>query len=194
MSTTNVFRWSGLALILGGLLLPVHWIMEFTSMSTGITMSDALNFIATALLILGSMGLYCCQIEETGLMGFLGFLLINISNFASLAQTWLPDRGQLVGAAGVLGPLTGLTLLPGFLLLGISSWKANKFPRWTAVLWIIGAAFIVPGYPLSTMGGAFLGSILVMIGGTLLGLGLIGAGIKLWSIAIEPASQPLPAN
>jgi hypothetical protein len=81
----------------------------------------------------------------------------------------------------VLGPLTGFTLFPGFLLLGISSWQANKLPRWTAVLWIIGAAFIVPGYPLSTMGGSILGYGLVIIGGTVLGLGLVGAGVKLWS-------------
>jgi len=181
MTSSSLFRWSGLATILGGVLLPVHWILEFTTFSSGITMSDTLGFIATTLLVFGITGIYSCQIEETGVLGFLGFLLTNISNCLSLAQTFLPDRGQLVGVAGVLGPLTGFTMLPGFLFLGISSWKANKFPRWTAVLWIIGTTFIVPGYPLSTMGKSNLGSGLVAIGGTLLGLGLVGAGIKLWT-------------
>ena len=189
MSTSSLFRWGGLAVVLGGVLLPVHWILEFLSTASAITISDTLNFIATSLLVFGIMGIYGYQIKETGIWGFLGFLLINVSNFASLAQTWLPERGQLVGAAGVLGPLTGLTLLPGFLLLGIGSWKANKFPHWTAILWIIGSALIVPGYPLSTMGGSELGSILVVIGGIILGLGLIGAGVKLW-LTVWQTSQP----
>jgi len=180
MSSSNLFRWGGIAVILGGVLLPVHWILEFATASSAITLSDTLGFIATTLLVFGIMAIYGYQTAETGVLGFLGFLVTNISNCISIAQTWLPERGQLVGVPGVLGPLTGFTLLPGFLLLGIGSWRANKFPRWTAVLWIIGAAFIVPGYPLSTMGGSTLGNILVVIGGTVLGLGLVGAGIRLW--------------
>jgi hypothetical protein len=189
MSSQNLFRWSGLAVILGGVLLPVHWILEFVTISSGITLSDTLGFIATTLLMFGIMGIYCYQIEETRILGFLGFVLTIISNCVSLAQSWLPERGQLIGVPGVLGPLTGFTLLPGFLLLGIGSWQANKFPRWAALLWVIGAAFIVPGYPLSTMGGSVLGYVLVVIGGTVLGVGLIGAGIKLWSGTVEPAQK-----
>jgi hypothetical protein len=180
MSSSNLFRWSGLATILGGVLLPLHWILEFATISSDITLSDTLGFISTTLLVFGIMGIYSYQIEETRVMGFLGFLLTIISNCVSLAQSWLPNRGHLVGIPGVLGPLTGFTLFPGFLLLGISSWRANKLPRWTAVLWILGSALIVPGYPLSTMSGSILGYGLVIIGGTLLGLGLVGAGIKLW--------------
>ena len=181
MSSKILFRWSGLAALLGGVLLPLHWILEFATISSDSTLSDTLGFIATTLLVFGIMGIYSYQIKETRVLGFLGFLLTSISNCVSLAQSWLPGRGQLVGVPGVLGPLTGFTLFPGFLLLGISSWQANKLPRWTAVLWIIGSAFIVPGYPLSTMGGSILGYGLVIIGGTVLGLGLVGAGVKLCS-------------
>ena len=179
MSTSSLFRWSGIAVILGGVLLPVHWILEFASQSSALTPSDTLNFIATSLLVFGIMGVYFCQTMEAGVLGFLGFLLVNIGNFASLAETWLPERGQLTGAAGILGPLNGFSMFIGFLLLGVGSWKAKKLPRWTIVLWIIGSALIVPGYPLSTMGGSNLGSILVVIGGTVLGVGLVGSGIRL---------------
>lgn len=181
MSSSNLFRWSGITVILGGVLLPIHWILEFSTISSRTGLSDTLGFIATTLLVFGIMGIYCYQVKETRILGFLGFVLTTISNCVSLAQSWLPERGQLVGVPGVLGPLTGFTLFPGFLLLGISSWQANKFPRWTALLWVIGSALIVPGYPLSTMRGAVLGYVLLIIGGTLLGVGLIGAGVKLWS-------------
>jgi hypothetical protein len=64
-------------------------------------------------------------------------------------------------------------MLLGFLLLGIGSWKANRLPRWTAALWVIGGALIVPGFVLQPM--------LVVIGGVIQGTGFIGAGARLWT-------------
>jgi hypothetical protein len=96
-SSKNLFRWSGLAALLGGILLPLHWILEFAMISSDSTLSDTLGFIATTLLVFGIMGIYSYQIKETRVLGFLGFLLTSISNCVSLAQSWLPGRGQLVG-------------------------------------------------------------------------------------------------
>jgi hypothetical protein len=64
-------------------------------------------------------------------------------------------------------------MLLGFLLLGIGSWRANKLPRWTAVLWVLGGALIVPGFALQEE--------LVMVGGVIQGAGVVGAGAKLWA-------------
>lgn len=61
----------------------------------------------------------------------------------------------------MLGPLVGITMLLGFMSLGIGSWRANKLPRWTAVLWVIGGALIVPGFAVQ--------EILVVIGGVIQG-------------------------
>jgi len=78
----------------------------------------------------------------------------------------------------VLGPLTGVTLLLGFILLGIGSLQANRIPRWTAALWVIGLLFIAPGYPLASISNS---GFVIVIGGMFQGHGLVGAGFKLWS-------------
>jgi hypothetical protein len=170
MSSSNLFRWSGLATILGGVLLPMSWILRFI-FGVQRPFSGTVEFVATILLVFGFMGVYAFQNEESGVIGFLGFLLVTISNCIALGECWL-QNGQPTGAAIVLGPLVGITMLLGFILLGIGSWKANKLPRWTAVLWVVGGALIVPGFAVQP--------ILVVIGGVIQGTGIVGAGVKLW--------------
>lgn len=170
MSSKNLFRWSGLATILGGVLLPTSWLLRFV-IGVQRPFSGTIEFVAIILLVFGFMGVYGFQHEETGVLGFLGFLLITIHNCSALGETWL-QNGEPTGAAIILGPLVGITMLLGFILLGIGSWQANKLPRWTAVLWVIGGALIVPGF--------LVQPILVVIGGVIQGTGIIAAGVKLW--------------
>ena len=170
MSSSNLFRSSGVATVLGGVLLPMSWILRFV-IGVERPFSGTVEFVATILLVFGFMGVYGSQHEETGSLGFLGFLLITVSNCIALGECWL-QNGEPTGVAIVLGPLVGITMLLGFISLGIGSWKANKLPRWTAVLWVIGGALIVPGFLLQEM--------LVVIGGVIQGAGIVGAGIKLW--------------
>jgi hypothetical protein len=188
MSSSNLIRWSGLAALLGGVLLPLSWILHFIvyDPSSPQILDNVMEFVAAILLVFGLMGIYGFQIEETRVYGFLGFLLTIISYCITLGQTWLPERGTLVGVGVVLGPLTGVTLLLGFILLGIGSWQANRIPRWTIALWVIGSACIVPGYPLASLSAA---KFLIVIGGVVLGLGLVGAGFKLWSGPVESSRQ-----
>jgi hypothetical protein len=171
MSSSNLFRWSGLATILGGVLLPMSWILRFV-VGVQRPFSGTVEFVATILLVFGFMGVYGFQHEETGVLGFLGFLLITISNCIALGECWL-QNGEPTGVAVVFGPLVGITMLLGFISLGIGSWKANKLPRWTVVLWVIGGALIVPGFVVQ--------EILVVIGGVIQGAGIVGAGVKLWT-------------
>ena len=171
MSTRNLFRWSGLAAILGGVLLPTSWILRF-AFGVQRPFTGTVEFVATTLLVFGFMGVYGFQHQESGVLGFIGFLLVTISNCAALGECWL-QNGEPTGAAIVLGPLVGITMLLGFLLLGIGSWRANKLPRWTAVLWVLGGALIVPGFALQ--------EVLVMVGGVIQGAGVVGAGAKLWA-------------
>ena len=170
MSSSNLFRWSGLATILGGVLLPASWILRFI-FDVQRPYTGTVEFVATILLVFGFMGVYGFQSEESGIPGFLGFLLVIIHKCSALGECWL-QNGEPTGAAIVLGPLVGVTMLLGFILLGIGSWKANKLPRWIPVLWVIGGALIVPGF--------LVQPILVVIGGVIQGTGFVGAGVKLW--------------
>lgn len=170
MSSSYLFRWSGLATILGGVLLPLSWILRFV-VDVPRPVTGTVEFIATILLVFGFMGVYGFQHQEAGILGFLGFVLVIVHNCGALGECWL-QNGELTGAAAVLAPIVGITMLLGFILLGIGSWQANKLPRWTPVLWVVGGALIVPGFAFQP--------ILVVLGGVIQGAGIVGAGVKLW--------------
>jgi hypothetical protein len=170
MSSSNLFRWSGLATIIGGVLLPTSWILRFV-FSVSRPYTGTIEFVATILLVFGFMGVYGFQHEKSGILGFWGFVLIIIHNCCALGETWL-QNGETTEAGTVLAPIVGITMLLGFILLGIGSWKANKIPHWTIILWVLGGLLIVPGF-------AFL-SILVVIGGIIQGIGIVAAGVILW--------------
>ena len=170
MSSSSLFRLSGLAAILGGVLLPTSWILRFV-FGVSRPYTGTVEFIATILLVFGFMGVYGFQHEQSGVLGFLGFLLIIIHNCLALGECWL-QNGQLSGAATVLAPLVGVTMLLGFILLGIGSWQARKLPRWAVVLWVIGGLLIVPGFVVQPL--------LVVFGGVIQGIGVVAAGAILW--------------
>jgi hypothetical protein len=170
MSSSNLFRWSGLATILGGVLEPISWLLRFV-FDVPRPYTGTIEFVATILLVFGFMGVYGFQHKESGIFGFLGFLLLIIHKCSALGETWL-QNGEVTGAATVLAPIVGATMLLGFILLGIGSWQANKLPRWAIVLWIIGGLLIVPGFVVQP--------IMVVIGGIIQGIGVVAVGVKLW--------------
>jgi hypothetical protein len=170
MSSSNLFRWSGLATIIGGLLLPTSWILRFV-FSVSRPYTGTIEFVASILLVFGFMGVYSFQHEQSGVLGLLGFVLIIIHNCAALGECWL-QNGEVSKAGTILAPIVGVTMLLGFILLGIGSWQANKLPRWAVVLWVIGGLLIVPGFAFQP--------ILVVIGGIIQGIGVVAAGAKLW--------------
>lgn len=172
MSSSSLFRLSGLATILGGVLLPSSWILRF-AFGVPRIYSGTIEFVASILLVFGFMGVYGFQHVQSGILGFLGFLLLIIHSTCALGECWL-QNGEPTAVAIVLAPIVGITMLLGFIFLGIGSWQANKIPRWAPVLWVIGGLLIVPGFAFQPM--------LVVIGGVIQGVGIIGAGVRLWMV------------
>lgn len=180
MSTSSLFRWSGLAGILCGLLLPLPWIMEVVFGLPPSILSMSLDFVAITCIVFALMGIYNIQIKESGVCGFLGFVLTILMSCIGLTViSWSSQSGEAESAVDMLVLLMGLAGLCGYILLGIGSWKANKFPRWIVVLW-----------PLGTVISAFgvMAEILHVIGIVVWGLGFIGAGVKLLGGMDKPVS------
>jgi hypothetical protein len=151
-------------------LLPTSWVLRFV-FSVSRPYTGSVEFIATILLVFGFMGVYGFQHAQSGIFGFLGFVLLIIHCCAARGECWL-QNGEPTVAATVLAPIVGISMLLGFILLGIGSWQAKKLPRWAIVLWVVGGALIVPGFVFQP--------ILVVIGGVVQGIGLVAAGVKLW--------------
>ena len=206
MSASNVIRWAGLSLVVAGVLLVVDPIIHpadepelIATNSYAIAHYLVLGSVIFGLL--GIIGLYARQVEEAGLLGLVGFLMLFVAlmlfaGFAFFEAFIIPvlatEAPQFTGGlfAGEisLGVLETVILVAGplevigGLLFGIAIIRAGILPRWAAILFIIG---ILPG--------RFGPEVVARIGSVVLGIGLAWLGYALWSERREKASEPSPA-
>ena len=73
----------------------------------------------------------------------------------------------------------------GGLLFGIATIRAGVFPRWAAILYLVGVASVILAFLIGDLGAR--------ISGVVTGLGVAWLGYALWSERGEEASQPSPA-
>jgi hypothetical protein len=108
MSTARLYRWSGIVLLVGGLLGVIGSILDTVLpnetaqqiLSTPFTI-DASLFLAWALLVaMGLPGLYLRQATRAGALGFAGFVLLSLGvllgsvAFATVQITIFPYLAQ----------------------------------------------------------------------------------------------------
>lgn len=215
MSTTRLMRLSGLALILGGVLLFVHFVThpmgegaQFVAMPIWVP-AHAIGFIAWPLILLGLTGLYVGQADRLGVWGLVAFVVIFISGFAygggqligAVIQQIYPQSGDpggllLTNPAMKMVTSIGELWLLGFLLFAILSLRARVFPRvgaWFVILTVvIGiAAAVLPfgstiSYYLADLATALFAVALCIWGYAL------WSGVRVRSLPAEtPVKQPL---
>jgi len=162
MSTGNALRWSGLAAILGGVLLvPGSFIWDQASWAWVAT-------LGWLLFIFGMFGIYAFQIDQSGVPGFLGFVL------SVTGAVFLMGAGTFAGIEyWTLGSLFSAI---GLILFAVGTLSARKFPRWVAWLWF---AALVVGLP-SVFGPSFA-MISGVLGAAALGAGMVIAGYHLFT-------------
>ena len=215
MSASNAIRWAGLSAVVAGVLIVVTQIIHpgddpSSATTSSWAIAHYLLLSSSVFGLLGISGIYARQVEESGLLGLVGFLMFYVAlalsvGFGFLEASILPllttEAPQFIeGFFGIMGGsggesslgvlqaaflLVGLLYGIGGLLFGIAIARAGILPRWAAVLVIIGLV-------LAVLGG-LLAAVVGKIGGVALGLGLAWLGYALWSERREKASEPLPA-
>ena len=198
MTSTQLFRWSGIALAGAGLLIGLGFLLH-PHISQPHAAEQALWIPAHTILLLslllalfGMIGLFLRQSERAGWAGVGGFVLIVagivLTAIAITADAFIfpaieasASGAALTDPAGPLlnGPL-GLMLLGatitfalGAIVVGIATFRAGVLPRWAALLLIVGGPLLAAD--------PFLPQLVVMLGAVLtsasfiwLGIGLIG--------------------
>jgi hypothetical protein len=205
MSSSKLFRLSGLAFLLAGILLPLSWYIRFAEGDSGnpATVTSALYMaehtlaiIGVILMLLGLVGIYGRQIRETGRTGLVGFLALFTGT--TLLGGLLFFEGYVVPAIAATMPslheetlfnvpallvpaivLSAFNLL-GFIVFGIAMMRANVLPRLAALLFIIGGVLYSPG-------PNQLPWIVFTIGTTVAGIAQIWLGYALFSGQREQA-------
>jgi hypothetical protein len=176
MFSEKIIRWSGLALVIGGVLASLFWILHpeesvLLTNPASYQTEHLLDFIGLLLLIPGLIGLYARISNQTGWLGFTGFLLtlssLLVSFGVSIVDTFIwpaiaqiqPDliltaEGEFNQTSGPFAATIAL-IVPfamvgavGFILLGIAIWRSNLLPRWAGLLLAIGGPIysIGPGF------------------------------------------------
>lgn len=161
--STNFIRWSGVAGILGGLI-----IIASAFLAEPLTGQYLLSSLLIIVALIGILLVF--RREGTGRWGLFGIL-------AALV-------GNLFFAIEQLAILAGLSYGLGLILLAIGLWETGVFPRWLPALWVLAPLIGLPGLVLSGS-AAFLTTLATVI----FGLAFIGAGYVLWTLpSLERAS------
>ncbi len=203
MTTRKLFRLAGLALILCGVLTPLAQIIHpsderpqtILAQTGRLVTGHVLSTVAILLGLLGLVGLYLYESEETGILGLAGFilaftgnvLLTTSGNFGYIAPVLASHAPDTLAAANTYPPelildvVMVLSYIIGFLLLGMATVRARRLPRLSG--WLLAASppvfLIFSGISLASGLTAFYW--FGILGQVLFGIGLVLAGRVLWS-------------
>ncbi|MGE5373616.1 MAG: hypothetical protein ACM3XO_01070 [Bacteroidota bacterium] len=175
ITASTLMRLAGLSAILAGLCFIAIGMFHPVNVPASVTTATWVNVhvFATALGffgLFGMAGLYVRQVEESGWLGLVGFLLFTVwmtlvGGFSFVEAFILPTLAPAspVYVAGVLGMFSsspsqiGLGVLPtlwnisgpmyilGPLLFGIATFRAGVLPRWAGALLVLGAVLVPVG-------------------------------------------------
>jgi hypothetical protein len=205
-SLAALLRWSGLALVAGGLLMavatPLHPSRETATTilqaEVRLVAAHVLFTLSYLLVLLGLPGLYGAESARMGRLGLVGFLLaftgttlVAVSgNFGFLAPVLAAESPATIDAINGYPPEVALDAVAfggfvvGFILFGMAMIKTATLPRSSGLLVAVGAPIQVFGFGLAQTVSPALWS-LAVLGSVALGVGLAWPGYQLWQ---KPAS------
>jgi hypothetical protein len=157
MSSSTLYRFSGVALIIGGGLAIIGQLLLITAdPGTSLWIPGTwLALAGTLVVILGLPGLYFKQIDRAGLLGMIGFVLsfvgflflVGVQTFDAFVSPTLAAGAATKSLAdeSAFLPLfafelfCGLLLIIGPILFGIATIRAGVLQRWAAIILIVGS-------------------------------------------------------
>lgn len=142
MTVSTLYRWSGFASILTGLILAASMIARFSGQAL---LAQATSFTAVLLLVFALTGQYAAQAARGGRLAFAGYLLAAAGSILTevISFLWIATLAGISEAHAVVmfswGTLPVLHVAVvgsflGFLLYGIATVRAGVFPRWTGLV------------------------------------------------------------
>ena len=213
-TAANLIRWAGLSAMVAGIFYVVVGLFHpLETLSSATTPRWIIvHALATAMCffgLLGMVGLYARQVEETGWPGLAGYLLLSLffaltapftfaeavilPLWATTAPTFVVGflglfnghPGEInLGVLAALYSLSGVVYIFGGLLFGFATFRAGILPRWPAGLLAVGAALSPVA---SLLPQEYKALVAVPVG-----LALAWLGFALWSERRAQGSEPVP--
>ena len=156
MSSTTLYRLSGISLLIGSLLLIIGDIPDIfigNGQASAISTTSALiRLIGAMLIALGLPSMYAGFAGRAGVLGLIGFtctfffflMAVVSETIVIFTLPLLLAQGLLNGGAPPLGLLIGsladaVLALVGGVLLGIAIMRTQMLPRWAGAALIVGS-------------------------------------------------------
>lgn len=168
MPSSGLIRGGGLAALVSGIVSVIGDVLRlFVDVESAESATTALYtfvflmyLVGAALLLLGLVGLYVSQSEETGVLGLVGFLGAFLGTVLLAGTLWfelfitpalaVENAGLAEAELGLAGfILAFLLVILGWLLFGVATLRARIYPRWAAILLIVGVVLSFFPIPLS---------------------------------------------
>jgi hypothetical protein len=166
MAKSSLISLGGIAAILAGIL---RGVASFLPAATPDLALQLLYFLTDVFILLGVMALYGIQYQETGKLGFLGFLI------AVVGILVIRSSRAITGVD--LYPAGALIFSLGLNIIGIRLWLANVLPIWVVGFWAVSILAGVIVYFSPSL------NLLLVVAGLMFAIGFAAAGIKLRSAA-----------
>jgi uncharacterized Tic20 family protein len=211
MSSTTLYRLSGLALLIALPISIVGWVLHPAGeslrdlLSPFQTPAHVIQLVAFVFVLLGVPGLYARQAHRAGVLGLIGFILtmlltafhIYLLLYEAVVAPILagvPATQPLIVTGGVLAHGTQVldrlspALLLAWPLFGLATVRAGVLPRWSGWLQLATFPMMIVGFVLFFLAGDVLARLNLPLSVTplawtyyLLFLGYAGGGYVLWS-------------
>jgi hypothetical protein len=213
-SLAALLRWSGLALVAGGLLMAVATVLHPSRETTATILQAEVRLVAahvlftlsSLLVLLGLPGLYGVESGRMGRLGLVGFLLafmgttlVAVSgNFGFIAPVLAAESPATIDAINAYLPEVALDAVAfvgfvvGFVLFGMGMAKTATLPRFSGLLVAVGAPIQVFGFALAQTVSPALW-IFAIFGSVALGVGLAWPGYRMWQHRRPDPPSPAPA-
>jgi hypothetical protein len=187
-------RWAGLAAVASAVLSAMGDLLRLfvdvesseTATTTPYFLVFFLYLLGAVLLLLGLVGLYASQSEAAGVLGLVGFLVAFLGTALLAGVLWFelfitpslatraPGLAEAeLGLAGFI--LVFLLGVVGWVLFGAATLRARTYPRWAAVLLMIGGVVAFVPVPLA---------------GTVFSVAIAWLGLVLFTGGSGPAERP----
>jgi dipeptide/tripeptide permease len=207
MALQSLARWSGPTLMLGGLLLAIHYLTHPLGETPQYILSGIwepthfIGAVAWVLILVGTAGFYSQYSGKLGRLGSVGFLLAFVGGanrpgellvvgtvigplIAAQAPSLLDVGGSLYGPLLLTVGLITVIYGVGFFLLAVAALRSAILPR-TPIVPRLSLWMVILAVPLAL--GFFVLFVVGSIAGLIFSLGLIGWG---YGLQLNETSTP----
>ncbi len=172
MSSSNLIRFGGMAAVAAGALFVIaellYLVVGFSNSAENLNsvsgiIQGVLFVLGGALLVGGLVGLYAGRKDGLGVLGAAGFVIAFVGSVLAMGGFWtgafvLPVLAEEAPALAESAPppfvmsatITAFALMTiGWMLLGVAFLRYRVYPRWAAVLLMVGAVLALFPLPFS---------------------------------------------